>query len=781
MKFSTATTLTAAIMVVATTVATTTAASASASTSASDPRTSNTKSAVRGGVPVPSVRTPQQRTQRTQQRTQRKLQNEFSCPLYKRETQMEDHEFDYSNWACEMEDGQFIDIDDTVTELLDTMNASSGTTLMKVISGADAYVTKNLDGFEGKSSSSGSSTKIQIPNASEQTLSVDELPETDVRHYKSRRKQRQLKQLQAQQAYYQDEANTNPSNNNYNHRNLAPSAPGTLDTLVVRVISGDNTVIDASPAQLRNDIFEDAFCLATGYAACSKNQLIIAPIPSKGDKGIVDVRIDAIENGSNDNDFREQAVTKLTETYGRLDNFSDLVMLCLPEGTGNFVAYAYVNSYLSVYNSYWCQRASAQMHEVGHNLGLGHSNEGTQAYGDQSSMMGYSYNQDDGPKMCFNPAKGYQLGWYDRQKLTFDPLITTSQNNAFATKSFILNGVINYNTNSQQATLQNTNVVPLVSLRLKQYGDTRIASLNNNYGPDFYVGYNRQAGINSGTIEAKNQITVHRKESGAPMSYGESNRLAALSVGQQYTIDNYKGTQYSVTIKVNSITNNLQDANIEIITSGGDPNAPPPPTPAPVPPPTPAPAPCNGQGSFVFKVSTDPIDDETSWSITNSDKTIELGDTKLKGGYLYTYSPICLNTNNQKYTVDVTDARGYEGYLDGQMVFQKPFTQSSTSTASTFCIGNCDTSSPTSSPTPAFNNVSTESPTESPPQQCIDESDYLFKNKQNKDCEWVGKGNKRKKIRKKCKKKDKINGKKVRDYCQETCAEVNQGPCKNKN
>jgi len=264
------------------------------------------------------------------------------------------------------------------------------------------------------------------------------------------------------------------------------------------------------------------------------------------------------------------------------------------------------------------------------------------------------------------------------------------------------------------------------------------------------------------------------------MSYGESNRLAALSVGQQYTIDNYKGTQYSVTIKVNSITNNLQDANIEIITSGGDPNAPPPPTPAPVPPPTPAPAPCNGQGSFVFKVSTDPIDDETSWSITNSDKTIELGDTKLKGGYLYTYSPICLNTNNQKYTVDVTDARGYEGYLDGQMVFKKPFTQSSTSTASTFCIGNCDTSSPTSSPTPAFNNVSTESPTESPIQQCIDESDYLFKNKQNKDCEWVGKGNKRK-IRKKCKKRDKINGKRVRNYCQETCAEVNQGPCKNKN
>ena len=39
--------------------------------------------------------------------------------------------------------------------------------------------------------------------------------------------------------------------------------------------------------------------------------------------------------------------------------------------------------------------------EVGHNLGFGHSNENAVTYRDQSGMMGFSYDQDDGPVMCF--------------------------------------------------------------------------------------------------------------------------------------------------------------------------------------------------------------------------------------------------------------------------------------------------------------------------------------------------------------------------------------------
>jgi len=66
---------------------------------------------------------------------------------------------------------------------------------------------------------------------------------------------------------------------------------------------------------------------------------------------------------------------------------------------------------------------------------------------------------------------------------------------------------------------------------------------------------------------------------------------------------------------------------------------------------------------------------------------------------------------------------------------------------------------------------------------CIDYPVFLFKGKNKKDCKWVGKGKEKihkkkkifKQIQKKCKKKqDKM---KVWDYCKETCALVEMGPC----
>jgi len=60
------------------------------------------------------------------------------------------------------------------------------------------------------------------------------------------------------------------------------------------------------------------------------------------------------------------------------------------------IAYAYVNSWMSVYSNEWCNHPSGQMHELGHNFGYAHSNE-RGSYQDQSGMMGYSYPQDEGP------------------------------------------------------------------------------------------------------------------------------------------------------------------------------------------------------------------------------------------------------------------------------------------------------------------------------------------------------------------------------------------------
>jgi hypothetical protein len=69
-------------------------------------------------------------------------------------------------------------------------------------------------------------------------------------------------------------------------------------------------------------------------------------------------------------------------------------------------------------------------HEVGHNMGLTHSADNTDAnveYGDRTGMMGISYFIDDGPsraKMCFNPAKSYTLEWYSDKNLDIDASAT---------------------------------------------------------------------------------------------------------------------------------------------------------------------------------------------------------------------------------------------------------------------------------------------------------------------------------------------------------------------
>jgi len=47
------------------------------------------------------------------------------------------------------------------------------------------------------------------------------------------------------------------------------------------------------------------------------------------------------------------------------------VMYCLPAGTiaNGGLAYAYINSWNSVFNNQWCTYVSAQMHEIGRYLG----------------------------------------------------------------------------------------------------------------------------------------------------------------------------------------------------------------------------------------------------------------------------------------------------------------------------------------------------------------------------------------------------------------------------
>ena len=88
-------------------------------------------------------------------------------------------------------------------------------------------------------------------------------------------------------------------------------------------------------------------------------------------------------------------------------------------------------------------------------------------------MMGYSYNQDDGPQKCFNAAKNWQLGWYNNQKESYNPIAVQ---NIDVSKSFTMNGVDEYKTESLESNGE------LIILRLEN---------GSNGQNDYYIGYNR--------------------------------------------------------------------------------------------------------------------------------------------------------------------------------------------------------------------------------------------------------------------------------------------------
>jgi hypothetical protein len=106
------------------------------------------------------------------------------------------------------------------------------------------------------------------------------------------------------------------------------------------------------------------------------------------DNGVVTIELPSNVLADGDGIIRNAATTKLQEIFGvSAWSLADHVMYCMPDNAMTDVAYAYVNSWLSVYNDDWCNKPSAQVHELGHNLNLAHSGEGTNVYGDQSGMV----------------------------------------------------------------------------------------------------------------------------------------------------------------------------------------------------------------------------------------------------------------------------------------------------------------------------------------------------------------------------------------------------------
>lgn len=285
---------------------------------------------------------------------------------------------------------------------------------------------------------------------------------------------------------------------------------GNKRLLVVRVSTLDYTPSEPS-GKISDSVFGTEGDLVNAkyqFEACSFDQIDFTPFQDEYTvNGVREITIPFNASGES----KMVLQNAVTAALGDTSDYSDYVMYCMPPGTkGNWIAYAYINGRLSVYNDKWCSYVSAQMHEIGHNLGLGHANEAGTEYGDQSGYMGYSYGKKDWPKMCFNSHHSWLLGWYNTKVKDLALLESFSGE---------LSPFIDYNSTDSI------------------YVMIRVA--------DYFIHYNKKAGFNSDTIEGADQVLVFQSQSLT------SNLVAKLGAGQSYS---FPDLSYNKTIKVHAIS-----------------------------------------------------------------------------------------------------------------------------------------------------------------------------------------------------------------------------------
>ena len=149
---------------------------------------------------------------------------------------------------------------------------------------------------------------------------------------------------------------------------------GNKSVLALRVAaSGGSEKCTRSVNRISDDIFgtsNDPVNMKSQFSACSYDKLSFQPASGNNiSNGVGEV---TVGTKATSNNIENAVLNSGNNKYGSMKDKFDYVMVCIPDKKGSWVAYAYINSYLSVYRDKWCNMVSSQMHELGHNLGLGH-------------------------------------------------------------------------------------------------------------------------------------------------------------------------------------------------------------------------------------------------------------------------------------------------------------------------------------------------------------------------------------------------------------------------
>ncbi|MCX7553329.1 hypothetical protein OS175_05520 [Marinicella sp. S1101] len=320
--------------------------------------------------------------------------------------------------------------------------------------------------------------------------------------------------------------------------------------LMIHVTANDFSTTD-TPAALADSVFGtagDEVNMTSQFDNCSYGQLQMMPAQGQNiTNGVVELTINIDVEGESRGTVRNAVVAAGNQLFGSLYAQADHIMFALPPNTeGGWIAYASINGASSTYNNRWATYVSAQMHELGHNFGMGHSGIGSNEYADRSGMMGYSYSSDDGPRMCFNAVKSSKFGWYENKELTFYESDWRIGQDTWRGQ---ITGIADYD----QATANQHNLIKVHSID----GDQSSSSI--------HINFNRDAGINSGTRDGQDRLMVTSTNS--PTGYNTSLVAANLASGESQTFNAFWSNNKDLIITVLDITtdtNGVMYADVEL-------------------------------------------------------------------------------------------------------------------------------------------------------------------------------------------------------------------------
>ena len=293
---------------------------------------------------------------------------------------------------------------------------------------------------------------------------------------------------------------------------------------VVVVVSVD--LRDTSKQQLYNHVFGNSSSLVSQMNDCSQGQLQIIP---HSEYPVIEVKparhISTYTFVDLYMEILQEARKELGLKNGRsLTSTTDHLLLVIPDDIDRRpgeLGWGATPGFFSGIIESLAPSTMTMLHELGHNLGLGHAYEQGEAYGDMSTVMGYSHR--DVVKMCYNGHNMWDMGWFEDRRYSID--------------------FSNQNPNDREI------------VKLAWYGDYRKTASDEpvmlRYF-DTYFTFNRAIGMNQETKEYRDMLLVVQEMPGDHHSH--TNLVAALSPGSKAYEVEYQNKNRNAFIEVCSYT-----------------------------------------------------------------------------------------------------------------------------------------------------------------------------------------------------------------------------------